>query len=145
MTTSPIVTAPGSLWTALLWFFAVIALIPLVLWLLKRSPLTGLGGQPAAGLPRTVAVMPLSAQQQLVTVEVGQGEDRVWLVLGVTPHSVRTVHTMAPLTPATAASGKNATTANSSVGPTTGPTTGSTAGTTFAQLLGRIRKGPAAK
>jgi len=125
----PIAAAPASLWTALLWFIVVIAMIPVVLWLLKRSPLTGMGGQHTQGLPRTVAVMPLSAQQKLVTIEVGQGEDRVWLVLGVTPHSVQTVHTMAPLQPGISAPG----------------TPAPTAGTTFAQLLGRIRQHPGAK
>jgi flagellar protein FliO/FliZ len=44
-------------------------------------------------------VLPLSAQQKLVTVEVGQGEDRLWLVLGVTPQGIRTLHTMTAQTP----------------------------------------------
>jgi flagellar protein FliO/FliZ len=85
--------------TSLLWFAAVIAMIPAVLWLLKRTPLGGAGGG-HTGAPRTVAVLPLSAQQKLVTVEVGQGEDRLWLVLGVTPQGIRTLHTMAAQTPA---------------------------------------------
>ena len=79
----------------MLWFGAVIALIPVTLWLLKRSTLVG-GGLARPGTPRTVAVMPLSAQQKLVTVEVGQGEDRLWLVLGVSPQGIRTLHTMVP-------------------------------------------------
>ena len=85
---------------ALLWFMAVLALIPLALWLLRRSPLgAGLAGGssgPVAGAPRPVAVLPLSAQHKLVTVEVGQGEDRLWLVLGMGPQGLRTLHTMAP-------------------------------------------------
>jgi flagellar protein FliO/FliZ len=32
-------------------------------------------------------VLPLSPNQRLVTVEVGQGETRRWLVLGVTPRA----------------------------------------------------------
>ncbi len=80
-------------WTSLLWFGAVIALIPLALWLLKRTPIGGgLGQRP--GAPRAVAVLPLAAQQRVVTVEVGQGDDRVWLVLGVSPQGIRTLHTM---------------------------------------------------
>jgi flagellar protein FliO/FliZ len=79
--------------SSLLWFFAVVALIPLTLWLLKRTPL-GAGSQ-RAGTPRMVAVLPLSTQQKLVTVEVGAGEDRLWLVLGVSPQGIRTLHTMA--------------------------------------------------
>ena len=76
------------------WFLAILALIPLALWLLKRTPLAGQGGG-RPGTPRAVAVLPLSAQQKLVTIEVGQGEERLWLVLGVSPQGIRTLHTMA--------------------------------------------------
>ena len=107
---------PG--WGSLAWFFAVVAMIPLALWLLKRSPLSGAAGGPA-GTPRTVSVLPLSAQQRLVTVEVGQGTERQWLVLGVTPQGIRTLHTMAAL-------GDGATPAPPS-------------GAAFAQLLARLR------
>lgn len=85
---------------AVMWFLAVLAAIPLVLWLLKRSPLgAGLSGGSAGtapGAPRPVAVLPLSAGHKLVTVEVGQGEDRLWLVLGMSPQGLRTLHTMNP-------------------------------------------------
>ena len=43
---------------------------------------------------RTVGVLPLSASQRVVTVEVGQGLDRRWLVLGVTGQSITTLYTM---------------------------------------------------
>jgi flagellar protein FliO/FliZ len=92
-------------WSSLLWFVFILALIPLALWALKRSPLgSGLGGASArqGGTPRPVAVLPLSAQHKLVTVEVGQGEERVWLVLGVSPQGLRTLHTMSPGTPVAA-------------------------------------------
>ena len=79
--------------TPLLWFFAVILLIPLVLWMVKRSPMRG---QLSNGAVRPVGVLPLSASQRLVTVEVGQGDERLWLVLGVTPNGISTLHTMAP-------------------------------------------------
>lgn len=75
------------------WFVAIVAAIPLVLWLLKRSPLGAGGG---SGAMRTVAVLALSGGQRIVTVEVGQGEDRRWLVLGVTAQHIATLHTMAP-------------------------------------------------
>jgi flagellar protein FliO/FliZ len=76
--------------SALLWFGFVLALIPLALWLLRRTPMVG--GR-AQGL-RQVQVMPLSASQRIVTVEVGQGDERRWLVLGVTPQSITTLHTL---------------------------------------------------
>jgi flagellar protein FliO/FliZ len=79
---------------SLFWFLAIVALIPLALWLLKRTPLAGALGS-RAGAPRAVAMLPLSAQHKLVTVEVGQGEGRLWLVLGVSPQGLRTLHTMA--------------------------------------------------
>ena len=108
--------------TSLLWFLAIVAMIPLTLWLLKRTPMGGAGGRP--GAPRTVAVLPLSAQQKIVTVEVGQGEERLWLVLGVSAQGVRTLHTMAAQGPAD--------------GPG-GDTQPAPPSATFAQLLTRLR------
>jgi flagellar protein FliO/FliZ len=108
--------------TSLLWFAAVLAAIPLVLWLLKRTPLGG-AGSGGAGTPRAVAVLPLSPSQRLVTIEVGQGEDRLWVVLGVTPQGIRTLHTMAPQGEAPAS-------------PTAPPAAA------FSQLLARLRSGP---
>jgi flagellar protein FliO/FliZ len=91
--------------------------------MVKRSPM---GGQFASGPVRPVGTLPLSASQRLVTVEVGQGEERLWLVLGVTPHSITTLHTMAPQA-ATSLPG--------------GP--GASPQTTFAQLLQRLQgRGP---
>ena len=85
-----------------LWSFAiVVALIPLALWLLKRTPMGGAGK--GNGL-RSVAVLPLSASQRIVTVEVGVGHEKKWLVLGVTPQSITTLHTMLPATDETHAS-----------------------------------------
>ena len=77
----------------LLWFAAVAALIPLALWLLKRTPV---GGISTHGVLRSVAVLPLSPQQRIVTVEVGQGSERRWLVLGVTPQNITALHEMGP-------------------------------------------------
>ncbi len=83
---------PSSL-APLLWFAAIIALIPIALWLLKRTPV---GGMAAHGVLRSVAVLPLSPSQRIVTVEVGHGDERRWLVLGVTPQSITTLHDMPP-------------------------------------------------
>jgi flagellar protein FliO/FliZ len=93
---------PG--WTPLLWFAAVIALIPIALWLLKRTPL-GQGSAPS--FLRTVAQLSLSPSQRIVTIEVGSGDARQWLVLGVTPQSIQTLHTLAapPEGPGIAADG----------------------------------------
>ncbi len=107
---------PG--WTSLLWFIALIAMIPLVLWLLKRTPLGGAGS--GSGL-KTVAVLPLSTSQRIVTIEVGQGDGRRWLVLGVTPGSIQTLHSMAPEE------------APPGAGPANAPKVA------FAELLGRLK------
>ncbi len=81
-----------SAWGSLLWFAAIVALIPLTLWLFKRTPMAGASGP--AGAPRTVAVLPLGPQQRVVTLEVGQGAERQWLVLGVSQQGIRTLHTL---------------------------------------------------
>jgi len=79
--------------SSLLGFIAIIALIPAALWLLKRTPI---GGGAAHGVMRTVAMLPISTNQRLLTVEVGTGDDKKWLVLGVTPAGISTLHTMPP-------------------------------------------------
>ena len=110
--------------TSLLWFLAVIALIPLALWFVKRSPM----GRMAAGNGmRQVGMLPISASQRIVTVEVGRGDSRCWLVLGVTPNSISTLHTMLPQDEA----------------PLAAPASPNTA---FAQLLQRLQgRGPDAR
>ncbi len=80
-------------WSSALWLLLVVAAIPVTLWFLKRTPL---GGAPASGAARLVAVLPLSASQRVVTVEVGRGDQRLWLVLGVTPQGIHNLHAMAP-------------------------------------------------
>jgi len=79
--------------SSLLWFIAIIAMIPVALWLLKRTPM---GGAASGSMLRSIAALPLSANQRIVTVEVGRGDERRWLVLGVTAQSITTLHTMAP-------------------------------------------------
>lgn len=108
-------------WTPLLWFGAVIALIPLALWLLKRTPL---GGGVAHGPLRHVAALPLSATQRVAIVEVGRGAGRRWLVLGVSAQAINTLHTMAPQDP-----------------PAAEPGAACEQGATFAQLLTRLKGG----
>lgn len=76
-----------------LWFLAIVALIPAALWLLKRTPL---GGGAAQGALRLVAQLPTGTHQRLMVIEVGQGDDRRWLVLGATAQSITTLHTLPP-------------------------------------------------
>lgn len=81
---------------SVLWFLVILALIPVSLWWLKRTPMgaalsTGVG-QPV----KPVATLSLGPGQRVVTVEVGQGEARTWLVLGVTAGSINLLHNMAP-------------------------------------------------
>ena len=109
--------------SSLLWFIAILALIPATLWFLKRTPLGGAGG---AGLMKSVASLPLSASQRVVTIEVGSGDERRWLVLGVTPSSITTLHTMTAQPVATA------------TGAATMPVHPA-----FAQILGRFRRNDA--
>jgi flagellar protein FliO/FliZ len=78
---------------SLVGFAVIIALIPVALVLLKRSPV---GGAAAYGVLRVVAMLPLSTNQRLLVVEVGSGEERRWLVLGVSPAGIQTLHTMQP-------------------------------------------------
>jgi flagellar protein FliO/FliZ len=106
----------GSAFTSLLWFIAILALIPAALWLLKRTPA---GGAAMQGAMRTVAVLPLSPSQRIVTVEVGRGDQRKWLVLGVTGQQITALHEMAPQEDA----------------PVVAP-----AATPFAQLLSRFQR-----
>ncbi len=102
-----------------LWFCVILALIPASLWFLKRTPLGGGGGN---GVMKSIASMPLSTSQRIVTVEVGSGDERRWLVLGITPSSITTLHTMAAQDLAAAAS--------STMQPHPA----------FAQILGRFRR-----
>jgi flagellar protein FliO/FliZ len=110
----------GSTLMSLLWFGVILAAIPLALWLLKRTPA---GGSTAQGLMRTVAVLPLSPSQRIVTVEVGRGDARRWLVLGVTGQQIHTLHEMAALDDVL--------------------TTATQTTTSFAQLLSRLQGSPA--
>ena len=74
-------------------FVLILALIPAALWLLKRTPL---GGSTNGAPMRLVGALPLAPNQRLVTVEVGQGEHRRWLVLGVSPTGISSLHSLPP-------------------------------------------------
>ena len=106
--------------SAFMWFAAIVVAIPFVLWWFKRTPM---GARLSSASMKSVGALPLSTSQKVVTVEVGQGDERRWLVLGVTPGSINLLYTLsphddpsAPLLPATPAEG-------------------------FAQLLSRMKRG----
>jgi flagellar protein FliO/FliZ len=104
--------------SSFMWFIAIVAMIPLALWLLKRTPMGGSGLR--AGAMRHVSTLPLASNQRVVTVEVGTGEARRWLVLGVTPASISTLYTLPPQAE---------------------PAPAETPQPPFAQLLSRLRSG----
>ena len=107
----------------LLWLIVVVALIPAVLWLVKRMGLVKL---PASSALRTIHIQALSPTHRIQTVEVGEGEQRVWLVLGITPHSITTLHTLPPDSLDAAAAGRSSAPATAT-------------GTSFAQALAALR------
>ena len=80
----------------LLAFVLILALIPAALWLLKRSPLGGAIGSRSGGGLRLVGTLALSPSQRLVTVEVGTGDDRRWLVLGLSSAGIQALHSLPP-------------------------------------------------
>jgi len=57
-------------------FVAVVAMIPLALWLMRRS---GIGGAGSPGLLRNVGSLSLSPSQRVVVVELMQGANARWL------------------------------------------------------------------
>ena len=76
--------ASPSVWPALLAFVAVIALIPAVLWMLKRLQTGGASGQRSIVM---LGGLPLGPRERLVVV---QTQGRRWLI-GVTAQSISTI------------------------------------------------------
>ena len=74
-------------------FMIIVLMIPLVLYLLKRSPLSRSLGGMAEGAPmRILNSMALGPGQKIITLEVGKGPDRRWLIVGITSQSMTTLH-----------------------------------------------------
>lgn len=69
------------------WSLVVLLLVPVGLWLLKRSCQGGAARLAGPGM-RVVGSLALGPGQRLVTVEMGEGAQRRWLVLGVTAHNI---------------------------------------------------------
>jgi flagellar protein FliO/FliZ len=81
---------------SVLWFLAILALIPVSLWWIKRTPMGAALGAGVGQPVKPVASLALGPGQRVVTVEVGQGDARTWLVLGVTAGSINLLHTLPP-------------------------------------------------
>ncbi len=77
-----------------LWFVLIVALIPISLWVLKRSGLASGAVGATAALIKPVSTLNIGPGQRLVTVEVGTGEAKTWLVLGVTASQINALHTL---------------------------------------------------
>jgi flagellar protein FliO/FliZ len=126
---TPTLGSPLTSLVPLLWLALVLVSIPAALWLLKRSGYAGLSPRTAPGSVRVVSQSVLSPQHRLVTIEVGEGADRCWLVLGMTGHQISVLHRLVP--------------PPSAGGPTHGrPALPSIAGTSFGYLLTQWRRGP---
>lgn len=75
-------------------FVALLAMLPFaVKWIQQRQSGVGAAQQAAS---RLISVLAVGPHQRVVTVEVGPAGARTWLVLGVTPQSITTLHTTAP-------------------------------------------------
>ena len=75
---------------------AVVALIPFALWFFKRSPMGARLAGMTPGAMRTVASLSLSPSQKVVTIEVGGGDERRWLVLGVASGGINLLYSLTP-------------------------------------------------
>ena len=126
---TPTLGAPLSSLTPLLWLVLVLVSIPAALWLLKRSGYRGLSPRSVPGSVRVVSQSVLSPQHRLVTVEVGEGPERCWLVLGMTGQQISVLHRLSP--PPVAGEPVR-----------TEPALPSIAGTSFGYLLTQWRRGP---
>ncbi|MEX8495340.1 FliO/MopB family protein [Sphaerotilus sp.] len=122
-------THPLTSLTPLIWLALILVSIPAALWLLKRSGYAGLSSRVAPGAVRVVSQSVLSPQHRLVTVEVGEGGDRCWLVLGMTGQQISVLHRLVPPPVADAAA------RGAALLP-------SIAGTSFGHLLNQWRRGP---
>ncbi|MBC7699425.1 flagellar biosynthetic protein FliO [Aquabacterium sp.] len=78
------------------WFVFIVAMIPLSLYMLKKSGLAK--GRMGAGdaVLKTVSQLSLGPSQRIVTIELGAGDQKTWLVLGVTAQSITALHMLQP-------------------------------------------------
>jgi len=83
----PAVMSSGSVMQIVFSLILVLAAVALVAWLLKRISLPQHG---AANLLRVVSGVAVGQRERVVLVEIND----TWLILGVAPGQVRTLHTM---------------------------------------------------
>lgn len=86
-TPPPSAVSSGSIIQIIFSLLLVLAAIVLVAWLLKRMNLTQQG---SAGHLRVVGGIAIGQRERVVLVEV----DDTWLVVGVGPGQIRTLHTL---------------------------------------------------
>ena len=78
----------------LFWLIAIVVLIPAALWLLKRSGVRGMGVSSSnTALLKTVAQVGVGPGQRVVTMEFTVGDQKKWIVLGVTAHQITPLYT----------------------------------------------------
>ncbi|MGE8680075.1 MAG: flagellar biosynthetic protein FliO [Achromobacter marplatensis] len=77
----------SSLLRVIIGLVLVVAAILVSAWLAKRAGLTQRGG---GNLLKQIASLPVGARQSIVVVEV----DNTWLVVGVSPNQISTLHTL---------------------------------------------------
>ena len=84
---APAALSSGSILQVIFSLLLVLGAIVLVGWLLKRINLPQQGGR---NLLKVVSGVAVGQRERIVLVEVGD----TWLVVGVTPGSARTLHTL---------------------------------------------------
>ncbi|WP_035383673.1 flagellar biosynthetic protein FliO [Ferriphaselus sp. R-1] len=84
---APTALSSGSILQVIFSLLLVLGAIVLVAWLLKRINLPQQGGR---NLLKVVSGVAVGQRERIVLVEVGE----TWLVVGVAPGSVRTLHTL---------------------------------------------------
>lgn len=86
-TSTPAVSAAGSLLQVFIGLVAVLLLIAATAWAAKRMGVTQAG---SAGLLQVISTASVGARERVVIVEVGES----WLVVGVAPGSVNALMTL---------------------------------------------------
>ncbi len=78
----------GHLLQTTLGLLFVLGLLFALVWVLKRAGITG--NQKRGGFYKIIATSSLGPREKIVLAEVGD----TWLVLGITSHSINTLHSM---------------------------------------------------